>query len=242
VGGRMADGLSTERLVRLSPCFLCYRPFAGAPPVAPRPTFNHRHPTSDIVFVSFNSLAKLSPPTIALWSRILQAVPGSRLLLKGKSLADPAVSARFLARFAASGIPARRLDLLSHTPSTAEHLAAYGRADIALDPFPYNGTTTTLEALWMGLPVVTLAGTHHASRVGLSLLTTAGLPDLITASEDDYLRIATALAHDAPRRAHLRQTLRPQLAASPLCNTAAFVPAYEQTLRSLWRAWCASPT
>jgi protein O-GlcNAc transferase len=244
VGCRMSDvkstdgaqAIATETLVRLPTCFLCYRPSPDAPDPARHPTSNIPHPTSPIVFASFNSLAKLSPPTIALWSRLLHEVPGSRLMLKGKGLADPAVSSSFLARFAAHGIPAARLDLVSHTPSTREHLAHYQRADIALDPFPYAGTTTTCEALWMGLPVVSLVGHTHASRVGLSLLSAAGFPEWAAPTESAYLELAKSLAADPAQRARLRATLRPTLAASPLLNAPAFTGTYESALRTLWRS------
>jgi predicted O-linked N-acetylglucosamine transferase (SPINDLY family) len=228
-----SQSLATETLLRLPGCFLCYRPSPDAPEPArtPDPT----HPDA-ITFGSFNSLAKLSPPTITLWSRLLRQVPNSRLTLKGKGLADPAVSAIFLDRFRAQGIDRARLSLASHTPSTLEHLSAYAAVDIALDPFPYNGTTTTCEALWMGVPVISLAGDTHASRVGLSLLAAAGISEWAARTEDEYLRIATSLAADSARRADLRRSLRARIAASPLCDAPAFTRRYESALRELWRS------
>jgi predicted O-linked N-acetylglucosamine transferase (SPINDLY family) len=165
-------------------------------------------------------------------------VLGSCLVLKGKALADESVAKRFCERFAAHGIGRERLEFLSHTPSTREHLEAYGRVDVALDPFPYAGTTTTCEALWMGVPVVTLAGGRHASRVGVSLLTTLGLSEIIAADPDRYLAIAAGLASDPARLAALRSTLRPRLRASALCDVASFVPKLEAAYREMWRGWC----
>jgi len=226
-----SEMFATERLVRLDHCFLCYRP----PESAPEPSLPPSVAAGNITFGSFNSLAKLSPPTIDLWARILSAVPGSRLALKGKALTDLSVAARFHERFAARGITADRLDLMGHTPSTRDHLAAYSRIDIALDPFPYHGTTTTCEALHMGVPVVTLAGDRHASRVGISLLTTANLTEFIAADPGEYLRIATELARDPERLAHLRSSLRGALDCSPLRDGPAYTRRVEAALRDLWR-------
>ena len=136
------------------------------------------------------------------WAALLARLPAARLLLKGKAFADPATCASFLVRLGTRGVAAQRVELSAYVPQ-AEHFAAYGRVDIALDPFPYNGTTTTCEALWMGVPVVTLRGDRHAGRVGASLLTQLGLTDLIAGSIEEYVEIAVALAGD-PR-------------ASPIC-------------------------
>jgi protein O-GlcNAc transferase len=123
-------------------------------------------------------------------------------------------------------------------PSGSAHLAYYERVDVALDPFPYNGTTTTCEALWMGVPVVTLRGDRHAGRVGASLLTQIGLMDLIANSVEEYLEIAVALARNPERLDYLRRSLRPRMAASPLCDGPAFARKMEATFRTMWRNWC----
>jgi predicted O-linked N-acetylglucosamine transferase (SPINDLY family) len=192
------------------------------------------------MFGSFNNLAKLSPQTADLWTAVLKAVPGSRLVLKGKALADESIAARFYERFATRGIGAERLEMLQHTPATGEHLAAYAKVDISLDPFPYSGTTTTCEAMWMGVPVVTMEGSRHSSRVGVSLLRTVGLPELIARTPEEYLTIATGLANDRARLAALRSTLRERVRASPLCDIKAFVPKLDAAYRAMWRAWCSS--
>jgi predicted O-linked N-acetylglucosamine transferase (SPINDLY family) len=176
-----------------------------------------------------------------LWARILGAVPGSRLLLKAQDFADPAIPKRIFARLAAGGIGEDRVEILKAPKSMAEHLGLYGRVDIGLDPMPYNGTTTTCEALWMGVPVVALAGNRHAGRVGVSLLTNVGLSELIARDESEYLEIAVKLARDPARLAALRGSIRQKMAASPLRDEAGFSRRFEGALRGAWAAWCASP-
>jgi predicted O-linked N-acetylglucosamine transferase (SPINDLY family) len=165
-------------------------------------------------------------------------MPDARLLLKGQPFADPAVCTWFLSRLGQRGIAAERIDLVAWIADGGSHLRLYDRIDIALDPFPYNGTTTTCEALWMGVPVVALAGDRHAGRVGASLLTQAGLTDLIAASIDDYVATAARLAADPDRLGELRNTLRPRLAASPLGDAAGFARKVEDAYRMMWRRWC----
>ena len=185
-----ADALASERLERLDGGFLCYEPPADAPDPGPPPSVAKGH----VTFGSFNFASKLSDRCLDAWARVLAAVPGARLMLKGGFVADEGTRARVLSRLAAGGIGAERVDLLGWTASHAEHLALYGNLDIALDPFPYNGATTTCEALWMGAPVVTLAGGAHAGRVGASLLTRVGLEALIADDVEAYVAIAVGLA------------------------------------------------
>jgi predicted O-linked N-acetylglucosamine transferase (SPINDLY family) len=167
-----------------------------------------------------------------VWARVLDAVPGSRLVVKATLFRDEWVRGLYQDRFAAAGVPADRLTILPPVMEKAGHLAAYAEVDIALDPFPYNGTTTTCEALWMGVPVVTLAGQVHAGRVGASLLTRAGLPDLIAGSEDEYVAIARGLAMDTPRLGSLRSSLRTAVSAT-LRDAAPVVKALEQAYRDM---------
>ncbi|MBI4184612.1 MAG: tetratricopeptide repeat protein [Proteobacteria bacterium] len=228
-----ADRLHTETLIRLAPGFLCYRP----PAESPEPGRGER---SGLAFGSFNNLAKVGAPAIAAWARLLEAVPEARLVLKAAPLGDPGICHRIESRFAARGVDPGRLELIGPTKTTREHLALYGRVDIALDTFPYNGTTTTLEALWMGVPVVSLVGTRHAGRVGLSLLAQAGLEGLVAGTVDDYVALAARLAGDEARRAHLHRGLRARLESSPLRDEIGFTRRLEAAYRAAWRAWCAS--
>jgi predicted O-linked N-acetylglucosamine transferase (SPINDLY family) len=223
-----ADALHTEKLVRFAPTAWCYRPPDEAPAVTPPP--GAQPAGAGITFGSFNNLNKLTPGTLALWARVLAAVPGSRLLIKGY-VPEPG---RLLAEARQAGLPAERLVLAPTTAGLAGHLACYHRVDIALDPFPYHGTTTTCEALWMGRPVVTLAGDRHASRVGVSLLTAAGQSDCIASSPDEYVRIAAGLAADPEALAARSAGLRDALRASPLLDHAGQGRRFGEALRRCW--------
>ena len=229
-----ADALASETLVRLEGGFPCYRALADAPEPGAPPC----RAIGRVTFGSFNSPAKLSPSTLNVWARLLTRLPDARLLLKGKPFADAATGALFRARLGERGIAAERVELMGWVPGTTSHLALYDRVDIALDPFPYNGTTTTCEALWMGVPVVTLRGTRHAGRVGASLLTQVGLGEWIASSVEEYLQIAMALAKDPVQLSELHRTLRPRLAASSLCDGRAFARKIEATYRTMWQHWC----
>lgn len=229
-----ADGHYLERLVRLDRCFVCYRPPADAPAVVPR----EAPPPDRVVFCSFNSVTKVGDACVAAWAEILSRTPGSTLRLKCRGMTDPFVAERLVARFRGLGIAAERLVLLPWREATASHLSAYDGADIALDTFPYNGTTTTLEALWMGVPVITYAGDRHAARVGASLLRHAGIEDLVAASRDDYIVRAVALAADPARRAAYRAGLRARIAASPLCDGPGFARAMGAAYRDVWQRQC----
>lgn len=221
-----ADAFAVERLVRLPRGFLCYQP----PAEAPEPLVLD---AAHITFGSCNNLAKLSPPVLACWSRILAAIPDARLLLKAKQFGDPPTRALALDRLAAHGIDRSRVDVRPIVESLDAHLAIYREIDIALDTFPYNGVTTTCEAVWMGTPVVALRGDRHAARVGASLLTRLGLGELIAATPDDYVAIAVALAQDRSRLGQLRISLRSMMAASPLCDAAGFTASVEEAYRTM---------
>ena len=214
------DRLHTETLVRLPRGFLCYRPPDGAPAATPRPMSAADAP--GVTFGSFNNLAKIGPSVIAAWSQILHRVPQSRLLLKAAGLGSPRARDRLHRLFAAQGVAPDRVTLLATTETRDAHLAIYGQVDIALDSFPYNGTTTTCEALWMGVPVVALRGNRHAARVGASLLHRLGLDELVAEDVDGYIAIAGALAADPARTARLGAALRARMLGSPLCDAAGF--------------------
>lgn len=225
----------TEKLVRLPYGFLCYKPSAAAPPVGPPPARAKGH----ITLGSFNNLSKMNSSVLAVWTEILTRLPGTRLILKNKSLSDQPTCARLIDFFAKKGIASGRVEMVGWL-HPGEHLALYGQVDIALDTFPYNGTTTTCEALWMGVPVVALAGNRHAGLVGASLLTQIGLPDLLAQTTDDYVNLVVQLAGDSDKLAALRATLRERMTNSPLCDARTFVAQLEEVYRRLWREWCAT--
>jgi predicted O-linked N-acetylglucosamine transferase (SPINDLY family) len=230
------ENFYTEKLQRLLGCFLCYQPPADAPEVTPLPA----RKTGRITFGSFNNLAKINSQTIQLWSKVLHAVRESRLLIKNHSLTDPAVRERYWEMFREQGVASDRIEFLGYMPSNVGHLALYGDVDIALDTFPYNGTTTTCEALWMGVPVITLKGSTHAGRVGLSLLTTVGLRELVVENDGEYIARAAALAADLDSLAARRAALRERMRASPLCDAVGFTRDMEAAFREMWRRWCAA--
>lgn len=222
------DERFTERVLRLPSGRFAYRPPAYAPPVAPAP---HR----PVVFGSFNNLAKLTAPVVATWARLLHGAAGSRLLLKWPTLADPHVADTIRHRFASHGIAADRLDLRGASAHPAM-LAEYGDMDIALDPFPFSGCLTTLEALWMGIPAVALTGGRPVARQSAAILRRLGLDDLVADNSDEYLQGALALAGDAPRRAALRAGLRDRMARSTLLDGRAVARDLEAAYRSMWLA------
>jgi predicted O-linked N-acetylglucosamine transferase (SPINDLY family) len=192
-----------------------------------------------ITFGCFNHLVKLNDAVVALWSRVLDAVPGSRLLLKTRQLDDPSVQQATLARFAAHGIDSARLMLEGQSPR-AELLAAYQRVDIALDPFPYAGGTTSVEALWMGVPVLTRRGDRFLSHVGESIVSTAALPEWIAAGDDDYVAKAVRFSAQRDELATLRSGLRERLLASPLCDAPRFARHLEDAFHQMWARYAAS--
>lgn len=227
-----ADALHVEQLVRLPETFLCYAPpfsgdFAPVPPVLER---------GYITYGSFNNFAKLSPKNIALWARVLAAVPGSKLLIKAQGLQDAGLRRLVFERFHSAGVGSHRLQLAPPTPTLAEHMQSYAGVDIALDTFPYHGTTTTMDALWMGVPVVTLEGDRHASRVSASILSTLSLQELIASSTEQYLAIARTLAGDPVRLQALRASLRERLRSSPLMNGERFTRRLEEAYLQMWQA------
>ena len=226
----VGDALASETLVRFAPTAWAYQPPATAPTVSAPPATQG----APVTFGSFNNFAKVSTRTIKTWSRILQATPGSRLLLKSLDLDLPDIAQRVSRLFADHGIAADRLNLRGRTKGLAEHLALYEEVDIALDPFPYHGTTTTCEALWMGRPVITLAGDRHASRVGVSLLTAIAHPDWIAADEDAYVRAAVSLAGNPSRLGSIATQLRTDLQNSDLLDHPAQAKRFGDAILRCW--------
>lgn len=232
----MTEALNTETLGWMPETFLCYAPPPEAPPAGEPPALA----AGRVTFGCFNILAKVTPDVMALWARVLAAVPGSRLVMKDRSGVFAYAARRQYVRdiFRYHGIPADRLDLCDKEPDYAKHLDAYRRVDVMLDPFPYNGTTTTCEALWMGLPVVTLAGATHVGRVGVSILSNVELTDLIAESPEEYVRKAVDLASDRDGLLFLRDTLRDRMQRSPLMDAKRFTRSLEEMYRQMWRRWC----
>lgn len=221
----------TELLVRLDPCFLCYAPPADAPepgPPAPGP----------VTFGSFNIATKISAATVELWAATLAAVPGSRLVVKSRGLGDAGARERLAGRLAAAGIDRERLELVGEVPTIADHLRLYDRVHVALDTTPYSGTTTTCEAIWMGVPVVTSPGDRHRARVSASVLAAAGFPELVAPDAAGFVRIARELAGDRDRLAAFRRDARGRMAASPLLDAPAYARRFHEALRQLWRDRC----
>ena len=224
----------SEELIRLPETFSSYEAPPESPPVGPLPVLKNGY----VTFGSFNNFRKLSPPTIQLWARLLREIPAARLLLKSQGLGRPGVQQRLYEQFAQAGVPAARLDLRGAGLPKDQHMGLYNQVDVCLDPFPYNGTTTTCDALWMGVPVVTLIGRTHVARVGLSLVTNLGFPDWATNSEDDYVAKCKELVGDLPRLAAIRERLRPAMSQSPLCDAPRFIEHLESAYREVWERWC----
>jgi predicted O-linked N-acetylglucosamine transferase (SPINDLY family) len=220
----------TEALLRLPTFYLHVAP-DPSPDVGPPPFLANGH----VTFGSFNSLAKVSDEVLDVWAHILSRIHGSKLHLgHTNQLANHSVAARVAARLARAGIARERLFMVTEPVPRNAHLARLSGVDIALDTFPYNGSTATFEALWMGVPVVTLAGDRFISRVGASMLHAIAEPDLIADTIDHYTKVAVELARDRDRLTRLRRTLRGRLQASPLCDA----PSYARSIEALYRrAW-----
>ena len=229
-----AEPFHTERLVRFAPTAWTYQAPLDAPEPAPVPSAAG----APVTFGCFNNFAKVSDSTLRAWAQIMDAMPHSRLLLKGHGLADPSLTPALRSRLALLGVGEDRIELLGRTAGITEHLALYSRVDVALDTFPYHGTTTTCEALWMGVPVVTLAGDRHASRVGVSLLTAIGRPGWIARDWAEYIAKAVQLANDPAGRVTIRQSLRDEMRRSALLDHAGQAARFGAALRECWHRWC----
>ncbi|MBM3532264.1 MAG: tetratricopeptide repeat protein [Alphaproteobacteria bacterium] len=223
-----------EKVIRLPTGRLCYSPPTEAPEVTPLPMTAR----GSVTFGCFNHVAKLTDATLGAWSRILAAVPGSRLVLRSPPLADPSYRASFFERCRRLGLAPHRLDMAAATPT--QILTEYGMIDLALDPFPFPGGLTTCESLWMGVPVVTLKGRHPVTRQSVSFLARVGHAELITTSVDAYVDLVVSLARAPERLAAIRGGPRAKMAASPLTDGAGAARAIEAALRQLWKSWCSA--
>ncbi|MDF1809498.1 MAG: tetratricopeptide repeat protein [Phycisphaerales bacterium] len=227
-----ADNLATEQLVRVEGCFLCYQPPENAPEIC--------EPEQDrsFTFGSFNDLRKMSPSTFSAWAKILIANPTSRLVLKSSRLAESEVQHDILKRFEALSVDPARISLWGRTPTNREHLDLYNQVDCSLDTFPYTGTTTTCESLWMGVPMITLLGNAHAGRVSASLLETAGCNEFIANTVEEYIEIATKLVSNGVRTSSDRLNIREAVSNSSLIDQQAYTHKIERVYRQLWQSWC----
>ncbi len=219
-----------EQSIPLPQTYWCYQPVLQAPPVNELPALKAGH----VTFGSLNNFCKVTAPTLAAWRSLLRAVPQSRLLLHAQLGKHRDRVASF---FAQQNVSADRVVFVKKSPMT-EYLRTYERIDLALDPFPYGGGTTTCDALWMGVPVVSLAGQTAVGRGGLSILSNIGLPELVASDAEQYVGIAAALAQDLPRLSELRATLRDRMTASPLMDAPRFARDVEAAYREMWQRWC----
>ncbi len=231
-----AEARATEELLRVPGCFLCYQAHAQSTEVAPLPSLKNGY----VTFGSFNQIPKLTPTTIKMWSDVLNAVPNSRMLIKSYGLDVEAAQTRLKGMFAANGIEPERFELRNAAETSREHLATYGEIDIALDTFPYHGTTTTCEALYMGVPVISRIGVPHRSRVGLSLLSATGHPEWAAANVVEVVTIAKNLTADLDQLAGIRSSLRAQMESSRLMDGATHTRELETLYRQAWTRWCTS--
>ncbi len=223
----------TEELAYLPSGIFCYAP-PIAPDVPPLPCLENGY----VTFGSFNNLAKIHRGVVELWAGLLKSLPTSRLLMKNNSFNDAATRDDFRRAFAELGISADRLELLGQTPTLPEHLELYRRVDIALDSFPYTGATTTCEALWMGVPVVTQRGNTYVGRLSASVLTHVGCTELIADTPQEYTAIARQLAENKPKLAEARAALRACMADSPVCDAQAAARGMEALFRDMWQRLC----
>jgi len=231
----MTEQFYTEELIRLPESFLCYLPDEDSPKVNNLPALL----TGNITFGSFNNFRKVRPEVFTLWAKVLNVIPGSRLIMKGKNFFDKSTCQYAINMFIQRGIAPERITLLSSDPSP-KHLESYNQVDIGLDTFPFNGAATTCEAMWMGVPVITLAGAAYHSRTGISLLSNVGLPELVAKTSDEYVSIAVNLAKDLQRLRSIRERLRDMIKYSPLCDAKKFTLSLEMCYSKMWETWCKS--
>jgi protein O-GlcNAc transferase len=229
----VAESFSSEALLRMPNSYFCYRPNDHSPQVNKLPALQNGY----VTFGSFNNYAKLNSEILAIWTKVLHAVPDSKLFIKARSINDPTTLQTFREHLAKLGIESERLIFANYAHSTEEHLKTYHQIDIGLDTYPYNGATTSCEALWMGVPVVTLAGDKHAARMGLSILSAIGLTELIAHNPETYIDICVKLANDTESLQKLRKETREKMQKSPLMDGITFTHNLEAAYRKMWVQW-----
>jgi protein O-GlcNAc transferase len=229
----MTESAQTENLVRMSRMCVGFLPEPSAPPVSALPALKKGH----ITFGSLNARSKLNDAVLDLWSRLLLEVPNATLLIAAGSGGDDAVAEALRKRFARAGVAPERIDIRGRQ-SLAGFFALFAEIDVALDPFPYNGGTTSFHSLWMGVPVITLAGQWPLARCGLMIMENAGLPEFVAHDAQGYVGIARRCADDLPRLAQLREGMRRRFNAAPFADAAGLAHAMDDTYRLMWRRWC----
>lgn len=230
-----ADLYYTEKLIRLEGGFSCYQPPDDASPITPLPARDKEI----VTFGSLNMLGKIDEEVIKVWCNVLRAHPASRMLIFRDELRGK-VKDQYHQAFAAQGINGNRVELLNELPPGKSHLDVYEQIDIALDTFPWNGHTTSCEALWMGIPVITLYGKSHAGRLCASILHQLGLSQLVAKTPNEYVSVAINLAANIDKLEILRSSLRQTMASSPLCDGKTFTKALEKSYHHMWEQWCLS--
>jgi predicted O-linked N-acetylglucosamine transferase (SPINDLY family) len=226
------DEFYVEKTLRLPHSFWCYQAPDASPEINDLPALSN----GCVTFGCLNNFCKVTAPTLELWANLLRQMPGSQLVIHANAGSHQETVRR---RFVSAGVNGDRIRFVA-SQRMEDYFAQYGQIDLALDPFPYGGGTTTCDALWMGVPVVTLAGWTAVGRAGVSLLSNLGLPELIAQTPEQYLSIARDLAADLPRLAQLRRQLRPMMQASILMDAPRFAAEIEAAYRQMWVAWCAT--
>ena len=228
------DAHYSEKLLHLPESLFCYAA-DDQPPVSNKAPVERN---GFVTFGSLNNFSKINDRLLRCWANILTAVPDARMVIKGRGLADPWLRQRVLKIFADKNIAEERLDLFDHLANKQDHLSLFGKIDVMLDSFPYSGATTVCEALWMGVPTITIAGDRYVSRMATSILNTIGHDDLVAKDEQQYTDLASTLAKSPERIASYRRSLRQRAAASPLADQKRFVTAMEDDIRHVWCYWC----
>jgi predicted O-linked N-acetylglucosamine transferase (SPINDLY family) len=223
------DNYFTEKLIRISPPFICYQPPDNSPEISALPMIKNGY----ITFGSFNYLGKINDCVIQLWIKLLRQIPDARLILKSHPFHDRKVCQRFQEMFILKGVQQHRLDFRGNLPDLNQHLSQYSDIDIALDTFPYNGTTTTCESLWMGVPVLTITGEFHAARVGTSLMQSLGLKDWVASDATQFIQKACLFTNQPRLLSTLRQNLRLIMKKSDLCNGYLHAQKLETVYRNI---------
>ncbi len=233
----VTDAFNTEKLLRMPRIFWCYQPPHKAPDIGPLPAEQNGF----VTFSSVNNFTKVTPDVQRMWAELLKAVPNSRLILQTSAMASQHTQKVVTKIFSDAGVSPDRLDFRPWS-NLETYFQLLDRSDMTLDPYPFNGGTTTCHSLWMGAPVITLAGDRHASRMGLSMMTAIGLPEFVAHTPEEYVQIAVRFANDLPRLREIRAGMRDRLKASPLLDGAGYTRNLEAAYRQVWCKWCESGT